>query len=350
MDAQFDLAKPVQCFRYSFDLLCSLLAEAGKTPIDTVRAKLHLIYLREYLGHFQDQGCLTIVVEWRYTDRDFLEDYASYYVRCFDQKYAARCVRLHFFLDELDENILHGHLTRPRIEVEADINDRYLGFLVVKPIPNRFVGRTCLRTYDPDGGRRFYPPTRKCDANLLGLGLQVESLAYQEQDTVAAACATSALWSVLHATALLFQHKVYTPVEITRIATEKFPTFGRVFPNAGLTPAQIAAAIRGVGLEPEVLAVRDKAHLQSTVYAYLRAGIPCVLVARLFDLSDPDHPIPFNNDLDSSHAVAVTGYGMGRPEFEPFPGTHTWRNCYILNGPADHAHKESPRKSVQTIY
>ncbi|GAG27512.1 unnamed protein product, partial [marine sediment metagenome] len=171
------------------------------------------------------------------------------------QKYVARCVRLHFFLDELDEGILRGHLSRPRSEVEADLNERYLGFLVVKPIPHTFVGRTCLRTYDPDGGRRFYPPTRKCDASLLGLALQVESLAYQEQDTVAAACATSALWSVLHATALLFQHKVYTPVEITRSATEKFPTFGRIFPNAGLTPAQIAAAIRGVGLEPEVLAV-----------------------------------------------------------------------------------------------
>lgn len=167
MDAPFDRTKPVQCFPYSFDLLCALFVEVSKTPLEDVRAKLHLIYLQEYLGHFQNQGCLSIVVEWRYTDRDFLEDYASYYVRCFDEKYHPTCVRLHFFLAELDEGILHGHLSRPRSEVEAELKDRYLGFLVVKPIPSTFVGRTCLRTYDSDGGRRFYLPTRECDASLL---------------------------------------------------------------------------------------------------------------------------------------------------------------------------------------
>jgi hypothetical protein len=320
MDGQFDPTKPVQCFPYSFDLLCALLSEAGKTPVESTRAKLHLTYLEEYLGHFQDGGRLTIVVEWRYTDRDYLEDYASYYVRCFGGKYLSTCVRLHFFLGELDEKILHDQLSRPRVELEAELNRRYLGFLVVKPIPHTFVGRTCLRTYD-DVGRRFFPVTRKCDAHVLGLDLQVESLAYKEQDTVAAACATSALWSVLHATALLFQHRVYTPVEITRIATEKFPTLGRNFPNAGLTPAQIAAAVRGVGLEPEVLAVRNKAQLQSTAYAYLRAGIPCLLIARLFDVSDPGNPMPYDNDWESTHAVAVTGYSMGKAESEPYPDT-----------------------------
>lgn len=322
MDGQFDRNNPVQCFPYSFELLCELLSEASKTRVENVRAKLHLTYLQEYLGHFQNQGCLTIVVEWRYTDRDFLEDYASYYVRCFDEKYHATCVRLHFFKGELDEGILHSHLSRPRDELERELNKRYLGFLVVKPIPHTFVGRTCLGTYEHDG-RRFFPTTHKCDANLLGLGLHVDSLAYQEQDTVAAACATSSLWSVFHATAVLFQHKVYTPVEITRIATEKFPTLGRNFPNAGLTPAQIAAAVRGVGLEPELLAVREKAELQSRAYAYLRVGIPCLLIARLFDLSDPENPIPYKNDWESSHAVAVTGYSMGNPKPVPFGETPT---------------------------
>lgn len=322
MDGQFDRTKPIQCFPYSFDLLYRLLTKATKTPVESTRAKLHLTYLQEYLGHFQNQGGLTIVVEWRYTDRDFLEDYASYYVRCFGEKYRSTCVRLHFFLGEFDEKILHDQLSRPRAELEAELNRRYLGFLVVKPLPRTFIGRTCLRAYDHDG-RRFFPVTRKCEAHVLGLDLRVESLAYQEQDTVAAACATSALWSVLHATALLFQHKVYTPVEITRIATEKFPTLGRSFPNAGLTPAQVAAAIRGVGLEPEVLAVRDEAQLQSTAYAYLRAGIPCLLIARLFDLSDPGNAIPFNDDWESSHAVAVTGYSMGKSEPVPYPNTDT---------------------------
>jgi hypothetical protein len=76
-------------------------------------------------------------------------------------------------------------------------------------------------------------------------------------------------------------------------------------------------------LEPEVLAVRNKAQLQSTAYAYLRAGIPCLLIARLFDVSDPGNPIPYDNDWESTHAVAVTGYSMGKAESEPYPDTDT---------------------------
>lgn len=328
MGSQFEHAKPVQCFPYSFDLLCELLSEASGTPIESTRAKLHLTYFKEYLGHFQDRGCLTIVVEWQYTDRDFLEDYASYYVRCFNQKYKSICVRLHFFQGALDETFLAGQLSTARSEIEIRLNQRYLGFLVVKPIPHKFVGRTCLRTYE-SSGRRFFPALCRCEAHLLGLRLHVESLAFQEQDTVAAACATSALWSVLHATASLFRHKIYTPVEITKIATEKFPTLARSFPNAGLTSTQIAAAIQDVGLEPEVLPMREKAQLQSTAYAYLRAGIPCLLIAELFDLTHPENPIPFDNKLEATHAVAVTGYSMGKSESELFQGTPTLRSSRI---------------------
>jgi len=162
---------------------------------------------------------------------------------------------------------------------------------------------------------------RKCEAHVLGFDLSVQSLAWQEQDCAAAACATSALWSALHGTAMLFQHKVFSPVEITTIATEQFPGLRRAFPNRGLTPLQMAAAIRQAGLEPEVTGIGRKATLQATAHAYLRARIPLVLNVAMYDLSQKKHPIPYNGDWDTGHAVTITGFSMGNTRAEPYPGT-----------------------------
>ena len=50
-------------------------------------------YLFKYLSEL---GAQTIVVENDYIDRDYLDDYAAYYARCF-RRYNRHCRRLHFF-------------------------------------------------------------------------------------------------------------------------------------------------------------------------------------------------------------------------------------------------------------
>src|SRR5262249_17736969 len=98
------------------------------------------------------------------------------------------------------------------------------------PLPRTIVGRTCLKTY-PHDSRRDFPITRDYEANLFGMPLRVESLAFQEQDSVAAACATSALWSAFHGTGKQFQHPIPSPVEISKAATAHLPLDTRTFPN-----------------------------------------------------------------------------------------------------------------------
>jgi hypothetical protein len=76
-----------------------------------------------------------------------------------------------------------------------------------------------LKTYPQEAGRSF-PATRRFTANLFGISLDIpQTLPFQEQDSIVAACATSALWSVLQATAKEFQHALLTPIEITDIHT-----------------------------------------------------------------------------------------------------------------------------------
>src|SRR2546423_7909731 len=78
---------------YDFAALKKLLRSCSDASDAYVEQKLQSKYFENY---FQAVGARTIVVEEDYTDRDFLEDYAAYFVRCF-RSYKKTCTRLHFF-------------------------------------------------------------------------------------------------------------------------------------------------------------------------------------------------------------------------------------------------------------
>ena len=199
------------------------------------------------------------------------------------------------------------------------LQDAYLGFVVVKPLPFTVVGRTCLSVYPNDGAiERRYPVTCKERVNLFGLPLEVDTLPFQEQDRDIAACATSALWSVFYATGRRFQHAIPSPVQITKAATQRAGYDERVLPNGkGLNNRQIADAIRSVGLEPATigLGIENKpggalrsaqertALLKIATAAYLAAGIPCLLLGQVRDKTPKN-----DGPILGSHARAVAGY------------------------------------------
>lgn len=278
---------------YSIATLKRLLAR--KSSRSAVKTKLHTLYFENY---FKRVRAASIIIEGEYIDRDFLEDFAGYYVRCFSE-YKHKCARLHFFNAQFSRDDLENALDGSA-RVIRRLQDAYLGFVVVKPLPQTIVGRTCLVTYPEQRGRSF-PITRTYEANLCGLSLTVKSLAYQEQDRVAAACATSALWSVFHGTGKLFHHHIPSPVEITKAANLAVSSGSRSLPSQGLTASQIAAAMRTVGLEPFLVNAADEHVLKSTLYGYLRGHVPILLGIDLYEKGSAGYT------FDGKHAVAVTG-------------------------------------------
>lgn len=294
---------------YSVDNLirCFVSGSLNLNTVEGVGEKLHLDYFTEY---FNELGAQTILAEHDYIDRDYLEDYAAYYDRCF-QDYSRRTQRLHFFSVAFTSADFEACLLGEPLQiVEAELRRSYLGFVVVKPLPQSFVGRTCLVTYPDDGGRRHFPSLRTYDVHLFGLNLEVRSLAYQEQDHVVAACATSAIWSCLQGTGKLFQHIIPPPVKITRWASELMPADvtragTRAFPNYGLTSSQMAYAIKKVGLDPMVVGTPNRYVLNGVVYAFLRGKIPCVMICQLKSHSQGRAP-----RSEGFHAIAMTGYSL----------------------------------------
>lgn len=293
---------PLEIYPYSIEELLEIFAAKSKANSEQIKNKIHLIYFREY---FENLNAKTILVENEYVDKDFLEDYASYYVRCFSE-YKRKCTRLHFFRNEFDLDRFNALLMKEDLSLKDSLQQNYLGFIVIKPLPLTIIGRTCLLTYPKESGEdRNFPIIRKYDVHLFGIHLSVESLAFQEQDNVVAACATSALWSVLHGTGILFQHSILSPGEITKAATKQLPIETRTFPNKGLSGEQMAHAIQSVDLEPLLLGINNNAYnLKSSIYAYLRFGIPLILGIDLYDASGS------TPNYLGKHAVAVSGYRL----------------------------------------
>jgi len=297
---------------YSIKALKDLLVRQSQATDRVIEGKYHSEYFEEY---FEQLEAKAIIVENEYVDRDFLEDFSGYYARCF-HPYDRMCTRLHFFRHvnpELTEERFAAILADGCTEAELEeLNDGYLGFIVVKPLPKTVIGRTCLRTYDENknGGYRNYPIKRNYDVHLFGIALSVESLAFQEQDKVAAACATNALWSAFQGTGKLFQHHIPSPIEITRRAGEHWFNKTRLLPSKGLTVEQMAFVVRHVGLEPHAVSCgKGLILLKATVSAYLRGHVPVLLVLGL-DV----HPKQGPTIHADTHAVAVTGYSSGSGE------------------------------------
>lgn len=302
---------------WSIRALKDLFVEKSTASIARVEDKLHSQYFENYFGH-ADIDAKRIVVEDDYIDRDYLEDYASYYVRCFAD-YERRCCRLHFFSVEFEASDLERLIVGEQAAIsEEDLRARYLGFIVVKRLPQTVIGRTCLRPYGDDGGRRKYPITRNYPVSLYGIRLSVNTLGFQEQDSVAGACATSALWTILQGTGRTFQHAIPSPAEISNLADHHRALEARRAPSRGLTDEQALTVIRAVELEPLQIAVGDRYSFQSSVYAYLRGNIPLYLGVQLWNVrrsgvNSLDIEASSTSPVGGSglHAVAITGLSIG---------------------------------------
>ena len=304
------MAGPIRVRKYSKVNLLKLFEENRRTTSkEMITKKTHFEYFNAYLKS-KYMRAKTIVVENDYIDRDFLEDFSAYYVRCFSN-YSRMCIRLHFFSNQFLQAEFDSFLVKYDPEFEKVLKSNYLGFIVLKPLPQTIVGRTCLKTYrektEPED-KRVFPIRRDNDVNLCGINLTVKSLAFQEQDSVVSACATSALWSAFHGTAKLFQHKILSPVEITKSATEHFPLQERPFPNKGLNIEQMMHAVKELGMEPLLVNVEnDEYTLKNYIYSYLTYGIPIILI---IDLYDTDTGAEEENNYEGRHAVVITGYRL----------------------------------------
>jgi hypothetical protein len=257
-----------------------------------------------YLAHYVDDylHCESYVCETHYIDRDYIDDFAGFYAKSLRQ-YPNYCWRVHFFAGQVGEDRLLSVLGEVKTPAENgktplldDLRASYQGYVVLRPHPEAFVGKSVLAPPPLAGGRQL-KCCRRYETHLAGISLGLDAIAFQQQDRTHSACATAALWAALQKSTYEDDLRVPSPREITESATRYFLS-GRDVPNQGLSIPQICEAVRSSGLAPELYAIEDYPDLcRDLLQACLFSGVP--VIAALFKN---------RNAGGDGHAVAVVGY------------------------------------------
>lgn len=273
---------------------------------DNINVELEEVTQKKQLGTITDilrsLRTKTMVCENEYTDNGYLDDFLNYYVGC-HENYPKTCSRIHFFKGDFDYDTFES-------VIESEVQDvkglgEYLGFMVIKPIPMTFIGRTCLKIPEKYTSNQMKVITRVYTADLFGLKLEVESLAFQEQDQVVSACTSASIWCLLHA--LKFR-KIKSPAQITLAATEHNKIIN-TFPSSGLNSVEIERALESFSLRqytisPKVESRTSLKELVEHVETYINSGIPLILGVECLTKSDAN---PYK--VIGEHAVTIVGYG-----------------------------------------
>ncbi len=303
-----------ECLVFS-DLLPSGVLDFGKFIGSLCRNEEEAFAVRQsprfsFFAEYVASSCVkSIVIEERYVDRDYIQDFASYYSLCFTE-YPRFCKRCHLFTkpyscEEINEIVLTG--------LKSDIDllqNAYVGFFIFRPLLGFSFGRTCFKPTSllSDLQKSRFLSKVKVNVGFFGLDLTVECMPFQEQDSNVSACATSALWSAFQVTRYLFGHSAYSPSSITRLATgHDVLSDGCIFPNQGLLREEMLYAIDRVGLgaycdsRTSKLGM-DYVAVKAIAAAYLDIGLPVIAIGEMERIDNGA------STFIGRHAFVICGY------------------------------------------
>lgn len=296
---------PYLVCEFSKPTLSNLVKECFGQYFPDILEKRQIGYAYKYLN---DLGAKSILLEFKYLDKDYLEDYSQYYVRSFGNN-GHKCARLHFFAEEVDHGRLDQILAKGNEKEITKLQNAYLGFVVIKPLPKTFVGKTCLKNYSSintvGGMKRCL--SKKYKVDLFGISLSVNSIAFQEQDQVVSACATTAIWTALHALPKRDVRSVPACSIITTHAINHITGSSNSFPNRGLTNVQILRSLDYEGLRHHEFNIQTdtKENFLEVVRSHIDSGFPLILGV---DVYDPAKKPGQKNK--GGHAITILGYDL----------------------------------------
>lgn len=280
--------------------LSNLIRESIDIELADVNKKIQLDAIASTLV---DLGTKIMVCEINYVDRGFADDYLNYYVGCHTPT-PKTCSRIHFFTGDSDYQNFSYEDFEKIVAGETDDSKlgEYQGFMVIKPIPMTFIGRTCLRVPPKLNDANLI--TREYSANLFGMKQSFQSLAFQEQDRVTAACTSASIWCLLHG---LGRKQVPSPARITLAATETSKKINS-FPCVGLNFTEIERALESFELKLWHVASNSDNRVNQeliTLYvkAYIDSSIPLILGGQWSSLNANGE-----YEVKGDHAITIVGY------------------------------------------
>lgn len=235
-------------------------------------------------------ACKSIVVEEKYICRDYRDEYSYFYSKSF-QEHSSYCTRLHFFSN--------------RLATLADVGEadgHYLGYMVVRPLPVRRVGRTVLSVPRPlaQGGSFHGLCATTYEVHIGSHTLSFRGTPFIQQDGMVQVCAHAAMWTSARYLSKRDGIQPFLPSEINRFVAEH--SSSRDVPAESVLFEEMAYGLKRMGLSPLPLIEDDsidedehylsRDELFAASYCYLESGVPLILASR-------------------DHAVTAVGHTLG---------------------------------------
>lgn len=232
---------------------------------------IHQFY-QDNIGMHTDEIIDTayVFVESPYVDKVYRDSYYAYFSSKFG-KYKRDCIRLSFFDGEIREE----HFSS---ETEMDfLQDRYLGFMIIRPTEPFFLGRSVIR---PQGVKtnHFLNVEVNINATVNAIKLSAKGFPHSSQDTETITCAETTLWAIMEYFGTKYpDYKPAPPSKI--ISVLKRVSAERQVPSKGLNIQQIAFALKEFGFGTKIYSRGEfgKAEFKRLFSTYIESGIPLIV-------------------------------------------------------------------------
>jgi len=238
-------------------------------------------------------GATSVIVENDYLDRDFSAEFSAFYAGVF-KRFPKLCRRFHFFGEDITD-LLNEADPQKIIESLNKISDsdRYLGYIVARPIQHAPLGRVVLAAPESAQATKSDLLVRSTyTTHLLGAVLRVTGTTYMQQDRRVGACAQAAIW--MAARHLFSKHNGspwVSTIDITEAAskpTDHMLSLALPAGSGGLTLEHMVRALREVGREPllyhgnfdpttKKITWPATIHPAAVIDRYVDSGIPVIV-------------------------------------------------------------------------
>lgn len=217
-----------------------------------------------------------VMLEGGYIDEDFRDEFSHFYAHTY-RPLPSRCERLHFFGKD-DQG-----------------SQRYIGFVVLRPVIGRPVCRTMLAP--PPELAAHVSCTTPASATPYGYPLRVRGFPFISQDSQYGTCSHAAIWMIALYFHLRWRRPRFHLSDLAASARQHQDLLPAI-PSGGLTPRQITAVLHDLGMPPLIYRVDRKLPPGETVETiacrYLNSRLPVILL---------------DEGESQGHARVLIGYG-----------------------------------------
>ncbi|WP_292946929.1 hypothetical protein [Olleya sp. UBA1516] len=209
------------------------------------------------------------VIEYPYVDKVYRDSYYNYYASK-HYSYQRDCIRVSLFSNSIKyEDFLKS-------ENHQDLNERYLGFFILRPTINALFGRSII---SPEAFEENDYKLCLCRTESLvnGVKLDVDGFPHSSQDGETIKCAETTIWGLMEYFGNKYpDYKPALPAKIHK-AIERF-SYQRQLPSNGLTMDQISFALKEFGFGTRIYAEKPYGkEIFTIIDSYIESGIPIML-------------------------------------------------------------------------